>query len=35
MASKRIKIPFPKGTYYLSGNEAAAEGAIATGFEWY
>jgi 2-oxoglutarate ferredoxin oxidoreductase subunit alpha len=29
MFPKRIKPSFPKGSYYLSGNEAAAEGAIA------
>jgi 2-oxoglutarate ferredoxin oxidoreductase subunit alpha len=35
MPSKWIKTPFPKGTYYLSGNEAAAEGAIAAGCRFY
>lgn len=35
MPSKWIKTPFPKGRYYLSGNEAAAEGAIAAGCRFY
>ena len=35
MASKLIKTPFPKGMHYLSGNEAAAEGAIAAGCRFY
>jgi len=35
MPSKWIKAPFPKGRYYLSGNEAAAEGAIAAGCRFY
>lgn len=30
-----MKSPFPKGTYYFSGNEAAAEGAIAAGCRFY
>ncbi len=35
MPSKRVKTPFPKGTYYFSGNEAAAEGALAAGCRFY
>lgn len=35
MVSRWIKTPFPKGTHYLSGNEAAAEGAIAAGCRFY
>jgi len=35
MGSRWIKSPFPKGMYYLSGNEAAAEGAIAAGCRFY
>jgi 2-oxoglutarate ferredoxin oxidoreductase subunit alpha len=35
MSSKWIKTPFPKGMHYLSGNEAAAEGAIAAGCRFY
>jgi 2-oxoglutarate ferredoxin oxidoreductase subunit alpha len=35
MPSKWVKTPFPKGRYYLSGNEAAAEGAIAAGCRFY
>ncbi|OGP75181.1 MAG: 2-oxoglutarate synthase subunit alpha [Deltaproteobacteria bacterium RBG_16_49_23] len=35
MASRWVKSPFPKGTYYFSGNEAAAEGAIAAGCRFY
>jgi 2-oxoglutarate/2-oxoacid ferredoxin oxidoreductase subunit alpha len=35
MPSKRIKSPFPGGTHYFSGNEAAAEGAIAAGCRFY
>jgi len=35
MVSRWIKAPFPKGTHYLSGNEAAAEGAIAAGCRFY
>jgi len=30
-----MKTPFPKGNHYLSGNEAAAEGAIAAGCRFY
>ncbi len=35
MPSRWVKSPFPKGTYYFSGNEAAAEGAIAAGCRFY
>lgn len=35
MVSKWVKSPFPKGMYYFSGNEAAAEGAIAAGCRFY
>lgn len=35
MTSKWTKTPFPKGMHYLSGNEAAAEGAIAAGCRFY
>ena len=35
MPSRWIKVPFPKGMYYLSGNEAAAEGAISAGCRFY
>ena len=35
MPSRWVKSPFPKGSYYLSGNEAAAEGAIAAGCRFY
>jgi 2-oxoglutarate ferredoxin oxidoreductase subunit alpha len=35
MPSKRKKAIFPKGVYYLSGNEASAEGAIAAGCRFY
>ncbi len=35
MPSRWIKAPFPKGVYYLSGNEASAEGAIAAGCRFY
>jgi len=35
MVSRWNKTPFPKGTHYLSGNEAAAEGAIAAGCRFY
>jgi 2-oxoglutarate ferredoxin oxidoreductase subunit alpha len=30
-----MKTPFPKGMHYFSGNEAAAEGAIAAGCRFY
>jgi 2-oxoglutarate/2-oxoacid ferredoxin oxidoreductase subunit alpha len=32
---RRVKTPFPKGLHYLSGNEAAAEGAVAAGCRFY
>jgi len=35
MPSRWVKSPFPKGMHYLSGNEAAAEGAIAAGCRFY
>jgi 2-oxoglutarate ferredoxin oxidoreductase subunit alpha len=35
MPSKWVKSPFPKGMHYLSGNEAAAEGALAAGCRFY
>jgi len=35
MPLRRIKTSFPRGTHYLSGNEAAAEGAIAAGCRFY
>jgi 2-oxoglutarate ferredoxin oxidoreductase subunit alpha len=35
MPSRWVKSPFPKGSHYLSGNEAAAEGAIAAGCRFY
>ena len=35
MPVKWIKSPFPKGMHYFSGNEAAAEGAIAAGCRFY
>ena len=35
MPSKRIKSLLPKGHYYFSGNEAAAEGALAAGCRFY
>ncbi|OGP88205.1 MAG: 2-oxoglutarate synthase subunit alpha [Deltaproteobacteria bacterium RBG_16_48_10] len=35
MVSKFVKSPFPAGIHYLSGNEAAAEGAIAAGCRFY
>jgi 2-oxoglutarate ferredoxin oxidoreductase subunit alpha len=35
MPSKWIKTPFPRGRHYLSGNEAATEGAIAAGCRFY
>ncbi len=35
MTSKWMKSPFPKGMHYFSGNEAAAEGAIAAGCRFY
>ncbi len=35
MPSRWVKSPFPKGRHYLSGNEAAAEGALAAGCRFY
>jgi len=35
MVSRWMKVPFPKGNHYFSGNEAAAEGAIAAGCRFY
>jgi len=35
MTSKIVSSPHPEGTYYLSGNEAAAEGALAAGCRFY
>lgn len=35
MGSKWVKMAFPKGLHYLSGNEAAVEGAIAAGCRFY
>ncbi len=35
MPLKRITSPFPEGMHYLSGNEAAAEGALAAGCRFY
>ena len=35
MVSRWMKTPFPKGMHYFSGNEAAAEGAIAAGCRFY
>jgi len=35
MPFRWVKSPFPKGTHYFSGNEAAAEGAIAAGCRFY
>jgi len=35
MPSHWIRTSFPRGTHYLSGNEAAAEGAIAAGCRFY
>jgi 2-oxoglutarate/2-oxoacid ferredoxin oxidoreductase subunit alpha len=35
MPSRWVKMPFPKGMHYFSGNEAAAEGAIAAGCRFY
>jgi 2-oxoglutarate ferredoxin oxidoreductase subunit alpha len=35
MPLRWAKTPFPKGIYYFSGNEAAAEGAIAAGCRFY
>jgi len=35
MPSRWVKSPFPTGRHYLSGNEAAAEGALAAGCRFY
>jgi len=35
MPSEWIKAPLRKGVYYLSGNEASAEGALAAGCRFY
>ncbi|MGA2463505.1 MAG: 2-oxoacid:acceptor oxidoreductase subunit alpha [Thermodesulfobacteriota bacterium] len=35
MPSRPVKSTFPKGMHYLSGNEAAAEGALAAGCRFY
>jgi 2-oxoglutarate/2-oxoacid ferredoxin oxidoreductase subunit alpha len=35
MASKQVKSPLPEGAYYFSGNDAAAEGALAAGCRFY
>ncbi len=35
MSSKWVRSPFPEGLHYLSGNEAAAEGALAAGCRFY
>ena len=35
MPSRWVKSPFPKGAHYLSGNDAAAEGALAAGCRFY
>ena len=35
MLSNWIKTSFPKGMHYISGNEAAAEGALAAGCRFY
>lgn len=35
MPSRLVKTPLPKGSYYFSGNEAAAEGALAAGCRFY
>jgi 2-oxoglutarate ferredoxin oxidoreductase subunit alpha len=35
MLSRWVKTLFPKGMHYFSGNEAAAEGAIAAGCRFY
>lgn len=35
MPARIVKSSFPEGTYYLSGNEAAAEGALAAGCRFY
>ncbi|MCX8117798.1 MAG: 2-oxoacid:acceptor oxidoreductase subunit alpha [Desulfobacterota bacterium] len=35
MEPRWVDSPLPKGTYYLSGNEASAEGALAAGCRFY
>ncbi len=35
MSKKLVTSPFPEGLHYFSGNEAAAEGAIAAGCRFY
>lgn len=35
MPSRIVKSPFPEGMHYFSGNEAAAEGALAAGCRFY
>jgi 2-oxoglutarate ferredoxin oxidoreductase subunit alpha len=35
MTSKYVKTPFQEGAYYFSGNDAAAEGALAAGCRFY
>ncbi len=35
MTIRRVKPPLPAGTYYFSGNDAAAEGALAAGCRFY
>lgn len=35
MPSRLVRTPLPKGSYYFSGNEAAAEGALAAGCRFY
>ena len=35
MPTRWVKTPFPEGMHYLSGNEAAAEGALAAGCRFY
>jgi 2-oxoglutarate ferredoxin oxidoreductase subunit alpha len=35
MPTRWIKTSFPKGMHYISGNEAAAEGALAAGCRFY
>ncbi|HME44514.1 MAG TPA: 2-oxoacid:acceptor oxidoreductase subunit alpha [Syntrophorhabdales bacterium] len=35
MTARLVKSPVPEGAYYFSGNEAAAEGALAAGCRFY
>jgi len=35
MTTKQVKPPLPEGAYYFSGNDAAAEGALAAGCRFY